>query len=374
VKVVYVTTEPKAGPVGHLRTLLPAVRDAGVEARVVCADEEGAERFRRAGVSAVALPVTSKRDVLGAARIWPHLRGADVVHTHDRRAGLLVRPVARMLGAAAVHTYHGLPHEIAGLAGNPGSPLHPGTSRARAVWLMRGYLPMEGLLSRFGTVVVPSHAVAGFLVEHGVPSSRVHVVPNGIDVRFREPAEPHDPPVVGTAAVLQFRKRVDVLLDACASAGRPLRVEIFGDGPLRGELEAQASRLGLDATFHGDVPDLRDRLRELDLFVLPSRDENLPMALLEAMAAAVPVVATRVGGVPELVEDGVSGRIVEPERVQPLAEAIGELLDDPERRLSLGRAGATRVAERFSIADVGRRMVRVYEQALNGREPVPSTG
>jgi glycosyltransferase involved in cell wall biosynthesis len=296
------------------------------------------------------------------------------VHTHDRRAGLLVRPVARALGAAAVHTYHGLPHEIAGLAGNPGSPLHPGTSRGRAAWLLRGYLPLEGLLARFGTVVVPSHAVAAFLVEHGVPSSRVHVVPNGIDVRFREPAETHDPPVVGTAAVLQFRKRVDVLLDACAAAARPLRVEIFGDGPLRAELEAQALRLGLDATFRGDVPDLRDRLRDLDVFVLPSRDENLPMALLEAMAAAVPVVATRVGGVPELIEDGVSGRVVAPEQVQPLADALRELLDDPARRASLARAGATRVAERFSIAEVGRRMVRVYEQALNGREPVPTTG
>jgi glycosyltransferase involved in cell wall biosynthesis len=296
-----------------------------------------------------------------------------VVHTHDRRAGLLVRPVARALGSAVVHTYHGLPHEIAGLAGNPGSPLHPGTSRARAAWLLRGYLPLEGLLARFGTVVVPSHAVAGFLVEHGVPASRVHVVPNGIDVRFREPAEPHDPPVVGTAAVLQFRKRVDVLLDACAAAGTS-RVEIFGDGPLRADLEAQAQRLRLDATFHGDVPDLRDRLRDLDLFVLPSRDENLPMVLLEAMAAAVPVVATRVGGVPELIEDGVSGRVVAPEQVEPLAAAIRELAGDPERRLSLARAGATRVAERFSIADVGRRMVRVYEQALNGREPVPSTG
>jgi glycosyltransferase involved in cell wall biosynthesis len=122
------------------------------------------------------------------------------------------------------------------------------------------------------------------------------------------------------------------------------------------------------------VPDLRDRLRELDLFVLPSRDENLPMALLEAMAAAVPVVATRVGGVPELIEDGVSGRVVSPERVEPLATAIAELLADPERRLTLARAGATRVAERFAIADVGRRMVRVYERALDGRQPLPSTG
>jgi glycosyltransferase involved in cell wall biosynthesis len=374
VKVVFVTTEPRAGPVGHLRTLVPAVQEAGVEARVVCADPEGAARFLRDGIPAVAAPVTSKRDVVGAARIWPLLRGADVVHTHDRRAGLLVRPVARMMGAAAVHTYHGLPHEIAGLAGNAGSPLHPGTSRARAAWLLEGYLRLEGLLARFGTVVVPSHAVAEFLVEHGLPASRAHVVPNGIDVRFREPARPHDPPVVGTAAVLQYRKRVDVLLDACATGARTMRVEIFGDGPLRVELEEQARRLGLDATFHGDVPDLRDRLRELDLFVLPSRDENLPMALLEAMAAAVPVVATRVGGVPELIEDGVSGRVVSPERVEPLATAIAELLGDPERRLSLARAGATRVAERFAIADVGRRMVRVYERALDGRQPLPSTG
>ena len=373
-KVVYVTTEPRAGPVGHLRTLVPAVTAAGVEAEVVCADEDGAERFRAAGVRATAAPVGSKRDVMGAARIWPLLRGADVVHTHDRRAGLLVRPVARMLGAAAVHTYHGLPHEIAGLAGNPGAPLYPGTSRARAAWLLDGYLRIEAVLARFGTVVVPSAAVARFLIEHGLPRSRVHVVPNGIDVRDREPPPPKEPPVVGTAAVLQYRKRVDVLLDACARSGRPMRVEIFGDGPLRQELEAQASALSLDATFHGEVPDLRDRLRDFDLFVLPSRDENLPMSLLEAMAAAVPVVATRVGGVPELVQDGVSGVVVEPERVEPLAAAIASLVDKPARRVELGRAGAARVAERFEIGDIGRRMVRVYEEIVGGRQPLPSAG
>jgi glycosyltransferase involved in cell wall biosynthesis len=115
------------------------------------------------------------------------------------------------------------------------------------------------------------------------------------------PARPSS--ALGTAATLDHHKGIDVLLEACARIEEPLTVEIFGDGPARKELERLAARLGVDATFHGFVDDFRARIASLDLFVLPTRGDNLPVAVLEAMANAVPVVATRVGGIPELVDD-----------------------------------------------------------------------
>jgi glycosyltransferase involved in cell wall biosynthesis len=360
VRVVYVTSIQEAGPVTHLRTLVPAVAAAGVEPHVVCATEHVAGWFRDAGVDASVIPLRHKADLAGARRIWPLLAGADVVHTHDRRSGLLVRPAARARGAAAFHTYHGLPHQIAGLV--DGRPAE--VSGAHAAWLVHGYMAMESALALLGQVIVPSRAVARFLVAHRFPAGRLHFVPNGIDLRRMEPAPAHEPLIVGTAAILEHRKGVDVLLDAVARVDAPVRVEIFGDGSLRGALEQQARTLGVDVTFHGRVDDVRARLEGLDVFVLPSRDENLPMALLEAMAAAVPPVATGVGGVPELIVDGHSGLLVAVDDPDALAAAIASLARDPERRERIARQAAQRVANEFEAKALGRRMVALYADAV----------
>ncbi len=309
------------------------------------------------------MPLRHKADLAGARRIWPLLAGADVVHTHDRRSGLLVRPPAKARGAAVFHTYHGLPHQVAGLVdGRPAARFPARTPRgsctATARWRRRWRL--------LGQVVVPSRAVARFLIAHRFPAGRLHVVPNGIDLRRTEPAPAHDPLVVGTAAILEHRKGIDVLLEAPSRRlDTPLRVEIFGDGSLRRALEEQARALRVDAHFHGRVDDVRTRLESLDVFVLPSRDENLPMALLEAMAAAVAPVATRVGGVPELVVDGESGVLVAVDDADGLAAAIDALARDPERREQIARQAAQRVANEFEAEALGRRMVALYADAVS---------
>lgn len=363
-KVTYVVTVPGAGPVAHLLTLAPLVARAGLNVEVLCANPGLVEQFASVGVGARVAPLMSKRDVRGARGLWPLLRDADIIHTHDRRAGLFARPLGRLRGKQSVHTFHGLPHEIAHLVGRPDAPLAPGVPARRAVWLLYGYLRIERLLTKLGAVVVPSRAVAEFLVEHGFERRRVRVISNGVDVRRLEPSPAHTPFVVGTAGILEHRKGIDILLAACAAAGIPLRVEIFGDGSLRTELQGQADSLGLDAIFHGEVADVRARLENLDLFVLASRDENLPIALLEAMAAARPVVATAVGGVSELVEDDVSGLLVEPDDVASLAAAIAGLATDTARREDLARAGAHRVAARFSDVAMARATIRLYEELM----------
>jgi glycosyltransferase involved in cell wall biosynthesis len=360
VRVVYVTSIPGAGPVTHLRTLVPAVAAAGVEPHVVCATDRVAAWFRDAGIEASVAPLRHKADVAGALRLGRLLAGADVVHTHDRRSGLLVRPVAKARGAAVFHTYHGLPHQVAGLV--DGRP--PEVSGVQAAWLVHGYLAIESALALLGQVIVPSRAVARFLVAHHFPARRLHVVPNGIAMRRTEPTPAHEPLVVGTAAILEHRKGVDVLLEAVAKVDAPVRVEIFGDGSLRRALEQQAGALGVDARFHGWVDDVRSRLEGLDVFVLASRDENLPIALLESMAAAVPPVATRVGGVPELVVDGESGLLVAVDDADGLAAAIAALARDPERRERLARQAAQRVANEFGAEALGRRTVSLYVEAI----------
>lgn len=361
-RVVYVCSLDAGGPVAHLQSLAPAVAETGADVKVVCSDERVAAGFKSAGLEAVVVPMRHKLDLAAGARVWPHVEGADVVHTHDRRAGLLARPVGRARGATVFHTYHGLPEEIAVQLGRANAPTPPGVSRVRLAWLLHGYLRIEAVLASFSTIVVPSRAMAAFLLEHGIGSGNVRVLRHGIEPTRTETRARNEPFRVATAAKLEYWKGIDVLIAACARVSSPIALDVFGDGSERPALEHQASALGVDARFHGWVEGARDRLETADAFVLPSRAENAPISILEAMAAAVPVVGTRVGGVPELIEDGTSGLIVEPDDPAELAGAIERLAADEPFRLTLGREAARRVATHFAAADFGRRAVELYRE------------
>jgi glycosyltransferase involved in cell wall biosynthesis len=222
---------------------------------------------------------------------------------------------------------------------------------------------LEALLTRLGHVVAPSQAMAGFLREHGFPEHLLHVIPYGI-----EPLAANGGParngklVVGTAANLEYWKGIDVLIEACSLVSAPVQLEVFGEGTLRAALEGSAARLGVDARFHGFVSDLHERIASLDVFALPSRGDNLPVAILEAMAAGVPVVGSRVGGIPELVADGESGFVVEPDQPRELADALDLLAADPERRRALGREGQRRARTTFSADRVADQAIALYER------------
>jgi glycosyltransferase involved in cell wall biosynthesis len=116
------------------------------------------------------------------------------------------------------------------------------------------------------------------------------------------------------------------------------------------------------ARFHGFVEDMSEHLLATDVFVLPTRGDNFPVSILEAMAYAVPVVATKVGGVPEQVDDGVTGSLVDPDDPDALAGALASLLADPGRRASFGRAGSQRVRAEFDRVGMARRTLRLYEE------------
>jgi len=360
-RVVFASTLESGGPVSHLRYLVPRVAASGADVTLLCQSERVAEDFESMGIRVHVVPVGGRFDVRGAWRLRPHLAGADVVHSHDRRAGLYARTLAAASGARVVHTVHGLPEEIANRVGTSMRNNLLGSSRVRLAWLMHGYLGIEALLARLGYVVTPSCAMAHFLVEHGVPRRRVVVIPSGIDSKRSETKPRHEPPVVGTVANLEPWKGVDTLIDACSAVPKRTRVEIWGDGTQRRELERRARALKVDAVFHGYVPDARDAIGRLDVFVLPSRAENLPVSVLEAMSAAVPVVATKVGGVPEILTDAVTGLVVEPDDPHALASAITVLTTDEPRRRAIGAAGARAVVERFGADEAGARLIRLYE-------------
>lgn len=145
------------------------------------------------------------------------------------------------------------------------------------------------------------------------------------------------------------------------------RVLLVGDGELRAELEAQARDLGVShmIVFAGERDDVPDLLRIADIFVLPSVSEGLPISLLEAMAARLPLVASRVGGIPELIEDGRTGRLVPPNDPAALGLAILSFLDDPEASRRAGQAGRARLEECFSQDAMVRKTKALYLHLMN---------
>ena len=241
-----------------------------------------------------------------------------------------------------MHTVHGLPEDIAPAVGRDGgSSFWPGVSRRRRWWLESVYLRAEAALATLGLVVTPSRAMKRYLVEGGMPSHRIAVVPSCVPVRRRAPRPLGVPATIGTVANLEWwNGTLHVRTLPFPGVEEPARLEIFGDGSERPALQKLALSCGVDATFHGHAADAAARLGSLDVFVLPSRAENFPIALLEAMSWALPSVATRVGGcTPEMVEPGETGLLVPPDDVDALAAALVGRVRHPEWSRRLGAAG-----------------------------------
>lgn len=223
-------------------------------------------------------------------------------------------------------------------------------------------------------------AVRGFYRLDGIPM--VHL-PRGADpaalvperpaaVVRTELATPADAPVLLFVGSLTPEKRVDRLLAWVAGAMRErpdLRLWLVGDGPLRGELERLAGALGLagNVAFAGASERVGDYLATADLLLLASDTEGMPGAVVEAAAAGVPAVATAVGGVPECVEDGVTGRLVDPADEAAGAAAVAELLGDPARRRAMGQAARERFAERWHVDTVAAGYLAFYRRTIERR-------
>lgn len=281
------------------------------------------------------------------ARAW----SPDVVHAHDPHA----------LSAAA----------LASLV-------------TRGPWLVatrRVDFPLRGRLSRWKyeraeRVVAVSQAIRRVLEENGLAAERLRVVYEGVAERpvvsggraaLRSLGVPEDAQVVGNVAALADHKDHATLIDAAALVLARLpqaRFVVLGEGEERTRLTARIRERGLEGRFilAGFREDVDAILPALDVFCLSSHMEGLGTSLLDAMMFGVPVVATTAGGIPEAVEDGVTGALVPPRRPEALAAALIDLLGDAPRRASCGTAARRRYEERFRAETMVSETLRIYEE------------
>ena len=236
------------------------------------------------------------------------------------------------------------------------------------------------LLSWLSTRLVPvSEDLARHArVEQGAPQRKVELIYNGIDLQAFELAAEQaslgqrDPrPTAVMVARLAPVKDFDTLFQAAAVVRQrqpEFRLRLLGDGPLRAELEGTAERMGLKDCIEllGNRRDVPQQLAAADVFILSSHSEGLSIAVLEAMATGLPVVATAVGGNPEVVADGETGFLVPERSPQIMAEKIVWLLEHADQAREMGRAGRRRVAERFDIRGTVREYQRLYLDLARG--------
>jgi glycosyltransferase involved in cell wall biosynthesis len=215
-------------------------------------------------------------------------------------------------------------------------------------------------------VALGDHWKRFMLTELRLPLAKVVEIPNGVPAAPAVARAPNAVPAIAFLGEVGHRKGVDVLIDALAQLkadGLDFAVTIGGNGDLE-TARAHAERAGvLDRIdFPGWVDEAgADKvLRGADLLVLPSRAENQPVAILEAMARGLPVVSTRIGGIPQQVLDGETGLLVEPDDVAQLAQALATLIQSPERRAAYGQAGLRRFEAHFSVAACAERFAELY--------------
>jgi glycosyltransferase involved in cell wall biosynthesis len=303
------------------------------------------QTLQQAGVPASSLRWwRGMSDPLGAWKFWNSLRPQDFAIVHLHFGGRSVVSLARSAtGAKIVRHLHGRILEPQGLA------------------------PVNVSAHGLDAVVAVSQAVAERVVDG---PARVIYAGLPITPGSNPPPRPsHSEMVIGTAGRLVELKGIEYLIRATAalqSEFPALRLEIAGSGPQRTKLEEIVSAAGLKAKvkFLGWIDDIGAVLPNWDVFVMPSLEEGFPIAALDAMAAGLPVIASSVGGVPELIEDGKSGWLAPPRDVEALTSRLHLLLGNPELRQSVGAAAYCRVRDQFSAAQMARNIALLYDELL----------
>ncbi len=320
---------------------------------------------RHHGFEAAALTYDTPRLWSAVREIADHLErfNADVLCCHGYKANVLGRLAARRHKIPVVAVSRGWTSESFKVR------LYERLDRFHLRWMDQ--------------VVCVSEAQAARVRRAGVRSERIRVIYNAIDpMRFHEPDARYRAKllryfrqprtyVIGAAGRLSPEKGFDVLIKAAESVLREqpeAGFVLFGEGPQRADLQKQISAAGLGQNFilAGFRADLDRFLPHLDLLVLPSYTEGMPNVVLEAFAAGVPVVATAVGGTPEIVEDGTSGYLVSAGDAETMATRICQALDDPDELPEMGRRGRLRVQEKFGFVTQAELYRQLFEELCPG--------
>jgi len=329
------------------------------------------EQVRAEGIPVHCLDAPRATSVGWARRLRRLVRerNLEIVHTHAPLPAVVARLALGLNGPAIVHTEHNLWDRYR----RPTRWANALTYRRNAAVMAVSGGVAESIRASGSGSVVPVEVVV-----HGIDIATMH---HGDLARSHArslldlPAGPDGPagpgaggPVIGTVGNFTAKKDQACLLDAFATVQaewRDARLVLVGTGPLEDSLRQRADRLGIgDAVlFTGPRDDVFELLPAFDVFVLSSRFEGLPIALLEAMASGVAPVATRVGGIPEVITDGVDGWLVEPGDPGELAASLTKLVADPETRGNLANAARKRATD-FDLAGAVLTIEDVYRRAL----------
>ncbi|HZO62012.1 MAG TPA: glycosyltransferase family 4 protein [Gaiellaceae bacterium] len=371
------------GPALHVSYLADGLRGRGYETILVAGSVSQGEQSmayvaEELGVPVVTIPhlhreISPVRDLLATVRLARIMRAERpaILHTHTAKAGAVGRVAALLAGRSRppiiVHTFHG--HVLRGYFGR----FWTGVFRL-----------LERLLARItDALVAVSPEVRDELVAFGVaPASKFRVIRLGIELdqrvarddqarrRTRRVMGVRDGRfVVGWIGRMTAVKRTDVVLESfrrLREQGVDAVLCMVGDGPDRRSVEDLAAELGVmrDCLFPGYQEDVGPFFAAFDVFVLPSGNEGTPVTAIEALASGCPVVATRVGGVPDVVSDGEDGFLVEPAAVDELAARLAELARDPGLRARMGDAGRERMQTRYAVARLVDDIDRLYRDLL----------
>jgi len=368
----------------HTLALSRALRARGVDVMVVTRPYPGAASYEEVeGIPTYRVGVSGGRAIAG----WSYLiaglavllrerRRYQILHCHQMISPMTLALMGRALpGKRLVINPHG--------RGPRGD-----VAKITRLRPLTGKLRVAAALLWGDAFVAIARDIHHELRTMGVPEARIWDIPNGVDVERFAPATPAerqalrrnlhlpDTPLIMFAGRFTVAKGLDILLNAWAQRDAVLadaRLVLVGDGELRERLVQQAHSLGLDRSviFTGSTTDTAPYLRAADAFVLPSRTEGMPVALLEAMACGLPCIATRVGGSAELIDDEQNGRLIAPEDVDALVRALPEALSMPV----WGERARQRIVERYAMDAVAQRYIGLYEAALtHGRSLMARDG
>lgn len=335
--------------------LLDGIEAFGGQHTLVCGhDSEIGSAVRSKSVRVERLSFRGDADVLFHRQLRRTIRSVnpDIVHVHSRRGDMLSLMAARAENRLRVHS--------------------------RRVDNPPGWLDLRFKFPICHRIITISEGIRTVLRNSGVPSAQLRCVLSAVDTERYQPASSSQPTrdslgippgfkVIAVVAQLIQRKGHHVLLDALPAVLHrhpDLRVLVFGKGPLLASLKARVVAMGLDAIvrFEGFRTDMNKVLPAMDLVVHPALMEGLGVSLLEAAASGVPIIASRAGGMPEIVVDRVNGMLVEPGDVEGLTEAMTRMLADEELRRTQGIAARRHVLSRFAIPAMIEGNHRVYQE------------
>lgn len=362
-RLLYIVTRAEHG--GAQSHVLDLLRNFRREFDVAVA--VGEEGFLTEACRAESIPVHLIPHLEREIRPWSDVRAffemlrlireekPDLIHTHTWKAGLIGRMAARVCRIPSIYTVH---------------MWHFGPEAPRA-WRIVGPV-LERLAAAWGQrTITVSHAGSALGRQYRIAHpSRIVTVHNGIvdsPERVR-PGRNNIPVAIMVARFTAFKDH-ETILRAFAGLKFPARLQLVGGGPTLPATERLVDELGIRdrVEFTGDRDDVAQLLSHADLFVLASKTENLPISILEAMRAGLPVIASNVGGVSELVVHGETGLLTPPSSILPLTQALADLLGDKDKRVRFGRAGRARYEALFSLDRMIDRTRAVYSEVLRDR-------